>query len=250
MPISPAPASSDFELLHVAAQARDLFAHVAAFGGNRRFLRQARRIELRFAEQFLQARFEPLGKGRPCARSAMRFGLRRKLGDRAQPLRHFDAQRVRLIRAHAIEFVERFHQAFRHRRFELRKFVFERSRRRANHAGQAQNRSQIRLRLDFKIASQLIHGLQIRRGNFAIHSHRRRPRQFVMQRNIQMAAPHSFAHDLPNARLDRLEALRHAQMQIEKTMIHAAHGNAQAPAVFDDARLRVTCHRLESARAR
>ncbi len=91
----------------------------------------------------------------------------------------------------------------------------------------------------------LVDGLQIRCGYFAIHAHSRRARQFVVQRNIQMAAPHAFAHDLADARLDRLETFRHAQMEIEKAVIHAAHGNAQAPAIFDDARLRVPRHRFE-----
>jgi hypothetical protein len=57
-----------------------------------------------------------------------------------------------------------------------------------------------------------------------------------------MAAPHSFADDLPNPRLDWLEPFRHSQMQIQETMIHAAHGNAEAPAVLDDPRLRIAGH--------
>jgi hypothetical protein len=63
-----------------------------------------------------------------------------------------------------------------------------------------------------------------------------------VQRDIEMAAPHSFADDLPNPRLDWLESFWHSQMQIEEAMIYAAHGNAQAPAVFHDARLRIAGH--------
>src|SRR6202030_1065956 len=95
-----------FELLHVAAQAGDLFAHVTALRRNRSFLRKPRWIELRFAEQFLQARFQALGKGTLRA-FGNGFSLRSKLGNRAQPLRHFDAQSVRFIGPHAIEFIER-----------------------------------------------------------------------------------------------------------------------------------------------
>src|SRR5882672_6664028 len=52
------------ELLKVAAQAVQLFADVAALSQNCGFLRDARRINRRAAQQFLQAYVEPPGKSR------------------------------------------------------------------------------------------------------------------------------------------------------------------------------------------
>ncbi len=69
-PTSDRPASSDVELLHVAAQPRQFLGHIAAFGGDRGFLRQARGIDWRFAQQFLQPRFEALRANAGRARSA------------------------------------------------------------------------------------------------------------------------------------------------------------------------------------
>ena len=83
-----------------------------------------------------------------------------------------------------------------------------------------------------------------------VHAHRRRAGEFVIQRHVQMSAPDTFAHKLANARLERLETLRHAQMQIEKAVIHRANGDAQAPAIFHGARLRVAGHGLQARGAR
>ena len=87
--------SSDSKLLHVAREAGQLFGNIAALGGNGRFLREARGIELRFAEQFPQALFQAAGKGGPRA-----LGDGADFGgmacDRAKPPGHFLAEMVRL----------------------------------------------------------------------------------------------------------------------------------------------------------
>ena len=88
--------------------------------------------------------------------------------------------------------------------------------------------------------------LQIRRGDFLIHADGCGAREFVMQSDIEMAATNALADDLADARLKRLEAFGNAQMQIEKAMIDAANGDAQAPAIFDGARLRVARHRFQA----
>ena len=61
-----------------------------------------------------------------------------------------------------------------------------------------------------------------------------------------MAAAHAVANDLADARLERLETLRHAQMQIEKAVIHAAHGDAQADAILAGLRLGVAGHGFQA----
>ena len=75
-----------------------------------------------------------------------------------------------------------------------------------------------------RIRAQRFGGLQICRGHFAIDSDGGGAGEFVVQGDVQMAAAHAFAHHLADARLERLKTFRHAQMQIEETVIHAAHG--------------------------
>ena len=84
--------------------------------------------------------------------------------------------------------------------------------------------------------------MQVCGRDFLIDAHGRRAREFVVQGDVQMAAAHAVANDLADARLERLEAVRHAQVQIEKAVIDAAHGDAEAPAIFDGLRLRVSRH--------
>jgi hypothetical protein len=56
-----------FELADVAGQTSQFLGDVAALRGDRSFLSQARGIDLEFAEQFLEARFEPSGERRASA---------------------------------------------------------------------------------------------------------------------------------------------------------------------------------------
>jgi hypothetical protein len=67
-----------------------------------------------------------------------------------------------------------------------------------------------------------------------------------MQSEIEMAAAYALAQNLADARLERLKAFRNAQMQIQEAMIHGADGDAQAPAAFDGACLRIACHGLQA----
>ena len=103
----------------------------------------------------------------------------------------------------------------------------------ADHAGQAQNGSEVRFGLHAELRPQIRDGSQIGRRDLLIDGDGGRAREFIAQRDVEMAAPDALADDLPDARLERLEALGHAQMQIEKTVIDAAHGDAQADAVLD-----------------
>ena len=82
--------------------------------------------------------------------------------------------------------------------------------------------------MDPELLPQRVDGFEVCRGNFLIDPHGRRAREFVANREIEMAAADAFANDLADARLDRLEALRHAQVQIEEAMIHAANRDPQA----------------------
>ena len=91
-------------------------------------------------------------------------------------------------------------------------------------------------------------GFEIGRSDFLIDAHGRRAREFVANREIEMAAADAFADDLAHARLDRLEALRHAQVQIEEAMIHAADRNPQAESAESRLRVGVARHGLEALR--
>ena len=55
----------------------------------------------------------------------------------------------------------------------------------------------------------------------------------------------ALADKLPDARLDRLETLGHAQAQVKESVIDGAHGDAQAPAVLNGAGLRIAGHGSE-----
>ena len=235
------------ELLHVAAQAGEFFAHVAAFGRHRRFLRDARRIQRGLAQKILQPQFQPPRESRTSALRE-RFDLSGKSGDASQPRLHLFAQMIRLVLAHAVEFVERLHQATRDHRFQAGDLFFERRRGRPDHSRQPQDRGQVRLRFDGEFLPQRVDRLQICRRYFAVHAHRRGARQVIVQRDIEMPAPHSLAHDLADARLDGLEALGHAQVQVEEAVIHAAHRNTQAPSILDGLRLRVPGHGAQGFR--
>ena len=72
-----------------------------------------------------------------------------------------------------VELVERFGEASRHDGFKARDFLFERRSGGADHAGQAQNGSEIGFRLARRIASRRsFNGLQIGRRDFLIHCQR------------------------------------------------------------------------------
>ena len=222
-----------FELLHVAREARQFFGDVAAFGGERCFLREARGIELRIAEQFLQACFETAREGRARAfREDCDFG--REARDAFQAAGHFLAQRFGFVLAHAIELVERFAEALRDDRLrgaaissssDARAGPITPGRRRIEaRSGSAWIRTSPRSEFD---------GFEVCRGDFLIDPHGRRAREFVVKRDIEMAAADAFANNLAHARFERLEALRHAQVQIQEAVIHAAQGDAQAAAALD-----------------
>src|SRR5580704_4922 len=68
-----------------------------------------------------------------------------------------------------------------------------------------------------------------------------------MHCDVQMPASYPLANDLAEARLERFETFGHAQMQIEKAVIHAANSHAQAPAVFRGSGLSVTGHGFQAA---
>jgi hypothetical protein len=61
---------------------------------------------------------------------------------------------------------------------------------------------------------------------------------------IQMAAAYPLTYQLANARLEGLETVRHAQMQIQKAVIYAPNCYAQTPAIFYRTSLGVTGHGL------
>ena len=137
-----------------------------------------------------------------------------------------------------------FVEAARDRWFEARDLVVGSSKAggRADDAGQAQNGGEIRFGLHAELLAQILDGAQIGCRDFVVHGDGCRPGELVAQRDVEMAAPHAVANDLADARLERLEALGHAQMQIEEAMIHAAHGDAKADAVFARLRLGVAGH--------
>ena len=89
---------------------------------------------------------------------------------------------------------------------------------------------------------QLFDGPQISGGHLLIHGDGRGTGELMAHTDIEVAATDAFADNLPDARLQWLEALGHAKMQVEKPMIHAAHGDTQADAVVGGLRLGVAGH--------
>ena len=165
----------------------------------------------------------------------------------AQTRGHFLAQMAGFLLAHAIEFIERFVKAARDDGFEAFDFPFDRCGGRADNSGQAQDGGQVGFGLDAEFLTQRIDGFQVRGCDIVIHTNGSGTCEFVMQSEIEMAAAHAFAENLADARLERLEAFGNAQMQIQEAMIHGADGDAQAPAAFDGARLRIARHGLQAS---
>ena len=159
-----------------------------------------------------------------------------------EPAGHFPAKCFALLFAHPVELVESFGEASRRDLFEAREVVVERRSRRLNHAGQAQDRGEVRVGRYAELLSQRADGLQIGCRDFFIHSDGGGPRDFVAQRHVEMPAADALADDLADARLERLEALRHAQMHVEKAVVHAADRDSQAKAIFSGVRLRIARH--------
>ncbi len=106
-------------------------------------------------------------------------------------------------------------------------------------------RGNVRFRLDAKFLAQRVHGLHVGARDVFVHAYGGGAREIVIERDVQMAAVDAFANHPANAGFERFKALGHAQMQIEKAVIHAADGNAQTPAAFDGVRLRVARHRAQ-----
>lgn len=112
--------------------------------------------------------------------------------------------------------------------------------------GQAKDRGEVGFGLNAEFLAERIDGFQVRGGDIVIHADGCGTCQFVVQREIQMAATNAFAKNLADARLERLEAFRNAQMQIKEAMVHGANGDAQAPAIFDGASLGVARHGFQA----
>ncbi len=168
----------------------------------------------------------------------------------AQTRGHFLAKMIGFLLAHAIEFFERFAEAAHDDSFQTLEFAFERGGGRADDSGQAEDGSEVRLGVNAEFLAERIDGLEVCGGDIVIHADRGGPSKFIVQSEIQMAAAYTFAEDLADARLERLESFRDAQMQIEEAMIHGANGDAQAPAIFDGAGLGVTRHGLQAGGVR
>jgi hypothetical protein len=231
--------------LHVTAQARQFLGDIAAFGGDGSFLSEAGGIERSFAEKFLQARGEAAREGGACA-FGMRFELRGERGDVAQPTGHLVAEMAGFLFAHAIEFFESFAEATLDYRAEAFDFAVQGRGGSADDSGQAKDGGEVGLSLNAKFFAERIDSFQVCGGDIVIHADCCGASEFIVQREIEMAAADAFAENLADARFERLETFRDAQMQIQEAMIHGADGDAQAPAIFDGAGLGVTRHGFQA----
>jgi hypothetical protein len=208
-------------------------------------LSEARGIEGSFAEKFLQARGEAARESGARA-FGYRFELGGERGDVAQARGHFVAEVAGFLFAHAIEFFEGFAKATFDDGAEAFDFAVQGRGGRADDSGQAEDGGEVWLGLNAELFAERIDGFEICRSNIVIHADGCGTREFVMQCEIEMAAANAFAKDLADARLERLESFRDAQMQIEEAMIHGTDGDAQAPAIFDGAGLGVTRHGFQA----
>ena len=75
--------------------------------------------------------------------------------------------------------------------------------------------------------AQCVCGLQICSGDFFVYAHGGFAGGLVVHSEIQVPAAHGLPHGLADARLDRLEAFRHANVQIEEAVIHGANGGTR-----------------------
>jgi hypothetical protein len=60
--------------------------------------------------------------------------------------------------------------------------------------------------------------------------------------DVEVPPAQTLADNFAYARFDRLETLRHAQMQVEKAMVDAADGYAQGETAFAEASFPVAGH--------
>ncbi len=68
----------------------------------------------------------------------------------------------------------------------------------------------------------------------------------MAHRDIEMPPAQMLADYFAYARFDRLETLRHAEMQIEKTMVNATDGYAQVETTLAEASFPVPSHRFQT----
>src|SRR5262245_44792365 len=67
-----------------------------------------------------------------------------------------------------------------------------------------------------------------------------------MQSDIHVAAPHAFARQLADGRLENFKSIGQTHTEIQKTVIDAAHTDAKLPSIESGGSLRVTCHRFDN----
>ena len=125
--------------------------------------------------------------------------------------------------AHAVELIERFSQAARYDGLEPLDFLSDGGGRWTDYTRQTQNRPKVRFCLNVKLLSKRPGGFEVGRCDLAVHPHGLRAGKFVINRDVEMATTDSLANDLADVRFDRLETVRHAEMQIEETMVDAAN---------------------------
>ena len=92
--------------------------------------------------------------------------------------------------------------------------------------GSRKSADQVRLGLYAEFLAQPLHGLHVGLDQVVIDFHCAGPARLVVNVHVHMAAPQPVSNRLPDARFEHFKPIRHAQVQIQEPVVHAAQVDA------------------------